>query len=710
MSTNPNLGDALSSGKTVGGGRYILNRKIGDHSNTWLAQDDIDNKPVVLTFLPPELYQDPRALEDLRNQISTVRDLSHPNLGNIYELYEADGDEPFISAEYIEGMNLTALQQMQPGKVFSWSFLLPLLKQIFAALQYVHENNLVQGSLKPSNLMLDRKGQIKLLDAGVAGILNNPLFAGPPKAGAGGLLPYLSPQQIDGNPPSPTDDVYSLGITVYEFLTSTVPFNSGDILPQIRNSQPQTIEQRLAQLRITNPVPPIVSSMIMSCLAKDPGSRPQTVETLAKSLEFAEMAPPEPAKPVAPARPEPRPVQAAVPIPPSPAPVQAAPAMQAPAAKKKSPAVAIAIAAVAVLAIGGGAAFFLMKKPADTTNPAANSPNPTVANNNPPANNTSQETPEEKIAREARELAERKASGKTTTGPITTSKAPSGTIENPLSEQEEKLARRRVQEAIELGELAKRNRSGGTRTTTTSPTTSATKPSTTTATKPATLSTSNEGFTSIFNGQDLNGWKGDPTYWSVTDGSITAQTPSGAPANITTCLIWQGGSVGDFELRFQYKFQMVRANPSANAGVVYRGKRRGDWDVWGYECRLTMGGEQLGMLQRRDDRRSVMSFTQRIIVRPGSDGTTDKLEPAGDLLTMNDVVAINRKEEWNECVIKVEGNRFIHAINGRVVADLTDNNDSKRDNSGYLALALSTGSKPAAFVQFKDVQIKRLSR
>jgi serine/threonine protein kinase len=372
MNTPDRLSEVLASGKTIGGGRYILNNKIGEHSNIWLAHDDVENKPSVLNFLPTELTQDPRAMDELRNQLGVLRNLSHPNVGGVYELYEAEGEESFISSEYIEGMNLSSLQQMQPNRVFSWTFLAPLLKQIFAALEFVHQNHLVQGSLKPSSLMLDRKGQIKMLEVGTAGILNNPLFSGPPQMGAGGLLPYLSPQQIDGNPPAVTDDIYSLGVTIYEFLTSTVPFNQGDILPQIRNSQPETIEQRLAKLRISNPVPPIITSMVMTCLSKDPAARPQDIQTLMRSLEVAEMTPqqqpqpapqPEPARQMPVARTETSAVEV---IPPQRGLAEAKPIQPA-----KKPTMAI-VAALVVVLLGGGAALYFFKKPS----PSAVEPGP----------------------------------------------------------------------------------------------------------------------------------------------------------------------------------------------------------------------------------------------------------------------------------------------------------------------------------------------
>src|SRR5258708_2434965 len=111
--------EVMTPGKSVGNGRYILNKQLGDNLGFWLAQDEIDNKPVVLKFLAPVLYQDPRGMEDLRNQVFVARQLAHTNIAQIYDLYEADGDQPFVIEEYVEGMNLPALQSMQPQRVFT---------------------------------------------------------------------------------------------------------------------------------------------------------------------------------------------------------------------------------------------------------------------------------------------------------------------------------------------------------------------------------------------------------------------------------------------------------------------------------------------------------------------------------------------------------------------------------------------------------------
>ena len=654
----------FNSGQTVGSGRYILNKQLSESGATWLAHDEVENKPVVLKFLPQELLQDPRGLEELRNQVTTARDLSHPNVGNIYDLYEAEGEESFISMEYVEGMNLPALQTMQPGRVFSWTFLAPLLKQIFAGLQYLHQNGIVQGSVKPSSLMLDRKGQIKLLDVGVASVLNNPLYSGPPKSGPGGLLPYLSPQQIEGATPNVTDDVYSLGVTIYELLTSTPPFYTGDLLPQIRSSTAEGVEQRLSKLKITNRIPPIVTSMVTACLSKDPGTRPQDVETIAKSLEFAEIGDQEPPRASASKNAE------------SVAAEPARPARTAASGKKKSPVGLIAVVAVVLLLIGGAAAFFLTREKSEDQQ-------------------TSQTTTPSKPSE----------STKPNTQQATTPEPPPVA----LSPAEEAKQERQAWEASDIARLSARGKKGGTSVPAPAPTTqksSGARPAEAVKSGPKEPET---GFVELFNGEDLTGWAGDAKHWTVQGGTIVGKASAESSEANYSCLVWQGGQVDDFELRFEYSVKLgAKSPPQPAATIEYRGKKVKDFDVRGYQYFLTFPGDNTGFLTSRG-REGLISFTQKIVAEAFSG--TDRLTKVADLdVTPSSIVSLVRKEDWNDGTIVCQGNHLVHSINGRVVADLTDNNQAKLKPSGLLALGVNTATKPGAIVQFRNIRLKKLSK
>jgi serine/threonine protein kinase len=277
---------ALAKGSRVGGGRFTLLRSLGQGGMgvVWLARDEHLREDVALKFLPPEIRHDAVALDDLRRETSRSRKLTHPHIIRIHDLYRAE-QEAFISMEYVDGPNLSELRLEQPDRVFKWSFLEPLVKQLCEALEYAHRENIIHRDLKPANMMLDGRGRLKLADFGIAATVSDSVSrVSMGRHNLSGTASYMSPQQLDGQMPQVTDDIYSLGSTLYEFLTSRAPFFTGDIAHQVRTLTPQPIEKRLAQLRITNPIPPAVGATILACLAKDPQKRPQTAAAVVEQL------------------------------------------------------------------------------------------------------------------------------------------------------------------------------------------------------------------------------------------------------------------------------------------------------------------------------------------------------------------------------------------------------------------------------------------
>ncbi|HSU55872.1 MAG TPA: hypothetical protein VLT36_17585, partial [Candidatus Dormibacteraeota bacterium] len=106
-----------------------------------------------------------------------------------------------------------------------------------------------------------------------------------------GTPAYMSPQQINGERPRPTDDIYSLGATLYELLTGTPPFHEGQIVHQVLHNAPQALHVRLKELGLKNAIPPDVEAMILSCLAKDAKNRPQSGQAVADWIGFEPAAP-----------------------------------------------------------------------------------------------------------------------------------------------------------------------------------------------------------------------------------------------------------------------------------------------------------------------------------------------------------------------------------------------------------------------------------
>src|SRR5207237_664221 len=172
--------------------------------------------------------------------------LSHPNIIRIHDLHRHSGEDPFIAMEYVDGATLHALRFSWPIQVIPWTVLAPLTKQLCDALDYAHGEKIIHRDLKPSNLMLDSNGRLKLADFGIATVISDSVAR---VSGAGAGTPaYMSPQHVDGKGPQPTDDIYSLGTTLYELLTSTPPFYQGQIVHQVLHNDPPPPTERLTEL------------------------------------------------------------------------------------------------------------------------------------------------------------------------------------------------------------------------------------------------------------------------------------------------------------------------------------------------------------------------------------------------------------------------------------------------------------------------------
>jgi serine/threonine protein kinase len=279
----------------VGGGRYKLTKILGRGGMgiVWLARDELLNTDVALKFLPPQIRFDAVALDDLRRETSRSRRLTHPNVIRIHDFYEAKNEEAFVSMEFVEGANLAAVRVEKPQRVLTWEFLMPLVKQLCDGLEYAHSERVIHRDLKPANLMLDVKGRLKLADFGIARTLNDTMTRVSMNPGTSGTLLYMSPQQLEGKPPRVTDDIYALGATLYELLTSKPPFYSGDFLHQVRNVVPRPLPERLKELEISNQVPANVEKTILACLEKDETKRPQSVQAVATLLGLTSSVPSE---------------------------------------------------------------------------------------------------------------------------------------------------------------------------------------------------------------------------------------------------------------------------------------------------------------------------------------------------------------------------------------------------------------------------------
>lgn len=284
MTTGYTGGDDLDFGETIRGftegqvvfARYKLQSILGRGGMgvVWLAWDNDLERNVALKFLPELVSRDAGALADLKRETRKCLELTHPNVIRIYDFIQ-DDSAAAIAMEYINGWTLSELKAQQAAGVFSSDELEPWLFQICQALDYAHQwGKVVHRDIKPANIMLTQEGVIKIADFGIASSISDSLSRLTIQRGTSGTLAYMSPQQVEGEMPTPSDDIYSLGATIYELLTGKPPFTHGDIIGQIKNKPPASInEKRLGMEPPEEVVPADIERSVLRCLEKNSEER-----------------------------------------------------------------------------------------------------------------------------------------------------------------------------------------------------------------------------------------------------------------------------------------------------------------------------------------------------------------------------------------------------------------------------------------------------
>ncbi|MFZ1220247.1 MAG: serine/threonine-protein kinase, partial [Chthoniobacterales bacterium] len=289
--------EELDLGKTVRGfrvgqkvfRRYTLVRILGRGGMgvVWLATDEELEREVALKFLPDLVVHDLAVLDELKHETRRSLQLTHHNIVRIHDFVQ-DAESACISMEYVDGPTLSALRIDQPNKTFETQQLTPWVDQICQALQYAHHYaKIVHRDVKPANLMLNSRGELKVADFGIARSLSDSVTMLTMGRGTSGTLAYMSPQQLDGERASSLDDIYSLGATLYELVTGKPPFYSGSIERLIREKIPASLAAKREELGIRSaaPIPAPWEQTIAACLAKNPELRPQTAAEVLDRLQ-----------------------------------------------------------------------------------------------------------------------------------------------------------------------------------------------------------------------------------------------------------------------------------------------------------------------------------------------------------------------------------------------------------------------------------------
>ncbi len=257
--------------KTLGGGGM---------GTVYLAEHKMMKRPVALKALRPELTAQAGLAERFRREVEAAARVTHPNIVAAHDADQA-GDCLFLVMEYVEGIDLARwLKEHGPLPVAEAC---DSVRQAALGLQYAHEQGMVHRDLKPHNLMRTASGQVKVLDFGLARMVQLAQEGGTVSGMVLGTPDYMAPEQAnDAHSADIRADVYSLGCTLYQLLSGQVPFPGGGLLDKLRRHAQEQPES-LARLRPD--LPAGLVRVIDRMLAKNPAQRYQTPAEVVAALE-----------------------------------------------------------------------------------------------------------------------------------------------------------------------------------------------------------------------------------------------------------------------------------------------------------------------------------------------------------------------------------------------------------------------------------------
>jgi serine/threonine-protein kinase len=262
---------------TIFDGRYKILRKLGagGMADVYLAEDQELGRRVAIKILNDRHANDEQFVERFRREAKNAAGLSHPNIVSIFDRGQAESTY-YIAMEYLDGRSLKELITARgPAPIH---VAVDYARQILAALRVAHRQGVVHRDIKPHNVLVDGEGRIKVTDFGIA-------RAGPSQMTEEGSIigtaQYLSPEQAQGAPVTPSSDLYSVGIVLYELLTGTVPFGGETPVELAMKHLSKTPDP---PSRLRPEVPRDLDFVVLRALAKSPDERYQSADEMDADL------------------------------------------------------------------------------------------------------------------------------------------------------------------------------------------------------------------------------------------------------------------------------------------------------------------------------------------------------------------------------------------------------------------------------------------
>jgi serine/threonine-protein kinase len=257
------------------GGRYRIIKKVGQGGMgvVYQAEDTILKRLVAYKILPPSLKEHPAILSAFLQEARVAAGLNHPNIVTIYDTGRA-GEDIFITLEFVDGISLKESLDKDPNLPIPE--LVRIMREVCNGVAYAHSRKVIHRDIKPANVMLGKDGSVKIMDFGLAKVINQSTSD---KTSVKGTPLYMSPEQIVGQSVDHQSDIYSLGCTLYRMVAGRPPFIQGDIYYHHLHTPPTPPKELCPQ------VSDDLNRVILKALEKEKAKRYKTVKELLADLQ-----------------------------------------------------------------------------------------------------------------------------------------------------------------------------------------------------------------------------------------------------------------------------------------------------------------------------------------------------------------------------------------------------------------------------------------
>ncbi len=261
---------------TLLNGRYRIRGLLGrgGMGEVYQATDLTLGQSVALKFLPEFASGNVRLLERFHGEVRIARQVSHPNVCRVHDIGEVDG-APFISMEYVDGEDLASLLQ-RIGRLPA-DKALETARKICAGLAAAHDKGVIHRDLKPQNIMLNKRGEVVIMDFGLAAVADSLSGA----EARNGTPAYMAPEQLKGLEVTAKSDLYALGAVLFELFTGKRPYEARTVQSMIDQ---QDAMQLTGMTTLAPDLDPGVETVIRRCLDASPARRPPTALAVAAAL------------------------------------------------------------------------------------------------------------------------------------------------------------------------------------------------------------------------------------------------------------------------------------------------------------------------------------------------------------------------------------------------------------------------------------------